>query len=222
MHCTHTYDDIGDCQNTAVHPRGVKGIHPHPLCSRCLQAVKKPHLCQEEGCAALAFRQGRCRPHQYRPLRRLEPWQLREVREQLANHVQPDWQTGCWVYAYWTDDDYGRINARHGIGIWLAHMLSYGLFFEGYPNGRELDHLCNRPLCASPFHLRPATPNANDKLRQLRIENPEFPWWTDKSGKEIDPPAWPLSLIVFSQLHSLPMGQPGAPLFQAQEDAAHA
>lgn len=222
MQCTHTYDDIGDCQNMAVHPRGVKGIHPRPLCNRCLQDVKKNHQCKEKRCTARAFRQGRCRPHQYRPLRRLEPWQLREIQQQLADHVQPDWGTGCWVYAYRTDSDYGRINAKHGIGIWLAHMLGYGLFFEGYPNGAELDHLCNRPLCASPFHLRPATPNANAKLRQLRIENPEFPWWTDKSGNEIDPPTWPMSLIIFSQLHGLPMGQPGTPLFQAQKVAMHA
>lgn len=219
MQCTYVRIDTGPCPKEAIHPKGVSGLHPMPLCSRCLQHVKKDKKCTEGDCNARAIHYGRCRPHQFMPLRRLEPWQLREVQGQLADHVKADWETGCWMYAYRSDEDYGHINAKHGIGIWLAHMLAYGLFFDGYPNGSQLDHLCNRPLCASPFHLRPATPAANSKLRTLRAENPAFPWWTDKSGKEIDPPSYPMSLVIFSQMSRLPMGQPGTELYNAQKRA---
>lgn len=220
MLCTFTYEDIGPCPKEAIHPEGVSGLHPEPLCSRCLKYVKKDHQCAEEGCTARPRHHGRCRPHQYMPLRRLEPWQLSDIRHELVRHVEPDWETGCWMYAYRPNDKNGRINAPHGIGIWLAHMLAYGLFFEGYPNGSELDHLCNRSLCMSPFHLRPATPRANDKLRSIRAENPAFPWWTDKAGNEIDPPSYPMSLILFSQMNELPMGLQDGELSQAQQRAA--
>ena len=43
----------------------------------------------------------------------------------------------------------------------LAHRVSYKLFVGEIPLGKTIDHICRRPLCVNPEHLRPLTVKEN-------------------------------------------------------------
>jgi hypothetical protein len=64
-------------------------------------------------------------------------------------HVERDGE--CWMW---------KGNVKHGYGKYggrVAHRVIYELLIGAIPLGRELDHLCRRPLCVNPLHLEPVT-----------------------------------------------------------------
>jgi hypothetical protein len=87
----------------------------------------------------------------------------RFFREVFWSHVN---KTGsCWEWMGWTigkrgkRDAYGAIT-RQGRRI-LAHRQSYEWMIGPIPDGLEIDHLCNNPMCVRPDHLKAVTHREN-------------------------------------------------------------
>lgn len=76
-------------------------------------------------------------------------------RERITSRIAENPETGCWDWTGKTLDGYGRLTGEY------AHRVSYELFVGPIPDGLELDHLCNRPLCVNPAHLEPVTHDEN-------------------------------------------------------------
>lgn len=70
---------------------------------------------------------------------------------------------GCWMWNGPVRTGYGRY-AGYG-----AHRQSYMAHVGPIPEGMELDHLCNQPLCVRPDHLEPVTRAENMRRRGDRI-----------------------------------------------------
>jgi len=74
-------------------------------------------------------------------------------------------EVGCWL---WTgslmNEGYGRLTWKSpttGKRTNLAHRVSYEIFNEPIPAGKELDHLCRVRRCINPTHLEPVTHREN-------------------------------------------------------------
>jgi hypothetical protein len=73
---------------------------------------------------------------------------------------------GCWVWtAAKNNQGYGVLTVgsrRLGTKrVVLAHRFSYESEVGAIPDGMELDHLCHRPICVNPNHLRPKDHSGN-------------------------------------------------------------
>ena len=62
----------------------------------------------------------------------------------------------CWIWGGATSSGYGRVG-RHG----YAHRIAYEAFVEPVPEGMEVLHRCDVPLCVNPSHLFLGTQGAN-------------------------------------------------------------
>jgi hypothetical protein len=72
---------------------------------------------------------------------------------------------GCW---HWTgtvgSNGYGRMAIRDRRGVQLsycAHRIGYEHLVGPVPDGYELDHTCENPLCVNPAHLEPVSHKTN-------------------------------------------------------------
>lgn len=75
---------------------------------------------------------------------------------------------GCWPWvAKSRSHKYGRV-AIYG-RLRPAHRVMYELMVGPIPDGLELDHLCNNPICVRPDHLEPVTHQENTIRRSARI-----------------------------------------------------
>ena len=73
----------------------------------------------------------------------------------------PKLKTGCWI---WTGgkNDKGYGNFWYNMVTFKAHRFVYEYCSgEGIPEGLVLDHLCRKPICVSPYHLKPKTQKEN-------------------------------------------------------------
>ena len=79
---------------------------------------------------------------------------------------------GCWLWAGGTlKSGYGAISAGGRCSRSLrAHRVSYELFFGPIPEGLEVMHTCDTPLCVKPTHLFTGThaDNMADMARKKR------------------------------------------------------
>lgn len=86
------------------------------------------------------------------------------VRERIKSMTQIDPETECWLWV---------ASVNHGGYGWIrvnrqsrqAHRVSYETFVAPIPEGMTVDHLCFRPPCVNPDHLRLLTnvENARNK-----------------------------------------------------------
>lgn len=71
---------------------------------------------------------------------------------------------GCWLWAGAKNDmDYGQmwIEGR----VVYAYRACYERLVGEIPDGLFLDHICHRPACVNPDHLRPVTNKQNQEHR---------------------------------------------------------
>lgn len=86
-----------------------------------------------------------------------------------------DASSGCWLWPRSKDrDGYGRY-VYHGIDQFV-HRLSYQFWVAPLEPGKVIMHLCDRPACYNPKHLKQGTQAQNnrdcaDKGRKPRGEN---------------------------------------------------
>lgn len=84
----------------------------------------------------------------------------RPVEERFWDKVQPEPNTGCWLWlGSGTPYGYGMIGHRYK--KIYAHRLSYEMNVGPMPSDRELDHLCRNRWCVNPDHLEPVTHRVN-------------------------------------------------------------
>lgn len=82
--------------------------------------------------------------------------------ESFWSKVQPEPNSGCWLWLASTCHGYGK--------IWLdgvmhsAHRLTYQRFIGNIPQGLQIDHRqCRTPLCCNPLHLEAVTLKENSR-----------------------------------------------------------
>jgi hypothetical protein len=93
--------------------------------------------------------------------------------ERFETKISPEPNTGCWLWLGGTNGKKGygkmfikRDEERRTIKEY-AHRLSYKHWIGDIPDGLELDHLCETPICVNPDHLEPVTHQEN-LLRKTR------------------------------------------------------
>ena len=75
--------------------------------------------------------------------------------------LQTDPEGECWMWTGSKNDHmgYGRVTIRQE--QFYVHRLSYELFVGPIPEGLVIDHICRKPSCLNPDHLRAVTQRDN-------------------------------------------------------------
>lgn len=78
---------------------------------------------------------------------------------------------GCWIWQGYVATKglgYGKIGL--GTTSWWAHRAFYHFFKGSIPQGKQVCHNCDIPLCCNPAHLYIGTQqdNINDQIRRGR------------------------------------------------------
>lgn len=79
-------------------------------------------------------------------------------------------EDACHLWTAQLDKDgYGQFSMS-GTDKWQAHRASYYLFVGPIPAGKIVMHICDRPRCVNPEHLRVGTQadNMADKVAKGR------------------------------------------------------
>lgn len=79
--------------------------------------------------------------------------------KRFHNLTTIDDTTGCVVWVGALTNGYGRFG--HAGRVVYAHRWSYEQFVGPIPDGLVIDHLCRRPACVNPLHLRAVTQSQN-------------------------------------------------------------
>lgn len=89
--------------------------------------------------------------------------------QSLVSRCSLDPATGCWVWERALNNmGYGVVKA--GGRMWLAHRLSFTLYFRPIEQGENILHRCDNPMCINPEHLSAGTQmdNIRDMYRKER------------------------------------------------------
>lgn len=70
----------------------------------------------------------------------------------------------CWVWTAGTNKGYGHFSVSRGRPRG-AHIVAWEFENGPLPTGLELDHMCRRPICVRPSHLRAVTRGQNTENR---------------------------------------------------------
>ena len=80
-------------------------------------------------------------------------------------------ESGCWTWCGAVSGRYGKFFLRreHGVTkVAYAHRFSYEMHVGPIPEGMEIDHLCNNPLCVNPSHLDVVSGRENKRRQGAR------------------------------------------------------
>jgi hypothetical protein len=84
----------------------------------------------------------------------------RALEERFWEKVNKNGPNGCWVWtASLTSTGYGQIEVDYQKV--KAHRVAYKLLVGDIPTDKELDHLCQNPVCVNPEHLQPVSHRDN-------------------------------------------------------------
>src|SRR5262245_19986851 len=73
----------------------------------------------------------------------------------LEQHIEPEPNSGCWIWLAARTRGYGvvRVSGR----LLYAHRLLYELIVRQIAPGLTLDHRCRVTCCVNPHHLEPVS-----------------------------------------------------------------
>ena len=118
----------------------------------------------------------------------------REPLERFMDHVQGDFETGCWNWMGGTDGGKGHDYGRFTVGgtDWKTHRWAW-VHVAGYEliAGWVLDHICENDLCVRPCHIQQIPNDENLKMGETRRTRPV------PEGYEVVPPQRPQSKREF-------------------------
>ena len=91
------------------------------------------------------------------------------LEERFMAHVEPEPNTGCWLWIASVDKNGYGWSWSDGIAM-RAHRLAYKLFFRCGVDGLKVLHRCDVPSCVNPEHLFIGTQqqNLSDMARKKR------------------------------------------------------
>lgn len=85
-----------------------------------------------------------------------------ELPEWLQSKIQPEPNSGCWLWTAATNGDgYGYVKLPENGFYARAHRVVYAFYKGNIPEGRVIDHLCRVRCCVNPEHMRVATDREN-------------------------------------------------------------
>lgn len=155
---------------------------PSPYCSKsCNQHgskwdVERHGPCGFPGCDRAHFRRGLCNAHfqQAQKGRDLKPLFYRETpQERWTRFVAPAGEDECWPWKG------ARLPTGYGCFFFeydgkkhsFAHRASHMFHIGPIPPGHHVDHLCHRPECVNPKHLRAVNARENARHRKGANKN---------------------------------------------------
>lgn len=86
---------------------------------------------------------------------------LARFASKVAQPDSPSERDQCWTWIGGVGGGYGRF--LHRGRLHQAHRWIYEAVSGPVPDGWVVDHLCDNPLCVSPWHIEPTTPSLNVK-----------------------------------------------------------
>lgn len=87
--------------------------------------------------------------------------------ERFMTKIEMVTETGCWIWLGGVfNNGYPRFKARGR--DWRAHRWSYSTFVGPIPDGMNVCHRCDEPLCVNPQHLWLGTHADNHKDRNMK------------------------------------------------------
>jgi hypothetical protein len=97
---------------------------------------------------------------------------LAEDVERFLSFVEPDVNTGCWLWSgcYDKNTGYNRFWLKGKMS--RAHRAGYELMCEPIPEGMIACHKCDTPACVNPAHIFIGTvkDNAQDAIKKGRLK----------------------------------------------------
>jgi len=143
-----------------------------------IDPLQTPKTCTVDGCERPYYGKGFCKPcHQWRWKRGLLPKENypQTVREHIERRTMTVPESGCWLWTGGTNNLlYGHFKVEGK--NYYAHRASYELHKGPIPDGYEVCHTCDVPLCVNPDHLFVGThkDNMSDSARKGRAKQPKF------------------------------------------------
>lgn len=80
-----------------------------------------------------------------------------------------------WLHKFKTSNGYGRFKLKNNKSI-IASKYAYQISFGDIPEGLEIRHKCDNPICCNPHHLELGTrkDNMQDASKRKRIRNGKY------------------------------------------------
>lgn len=104
---------------------------------------------------------------------------MRPLTHRIEEGSIPEPNSGCWIWLGALTAEIGRLRGAYGtitvFGIQKkAHRVSFEAFHHAIPDGMEVCHRCDNPICVNPDHLFVGThlDNMIDRDRKCRRTAP--------------------------------------------------